>query len=277
MRLRIDCAYDGAEFSGWATQPGRRTVQGTLEAALATALRVPDGAGDRGRPHRRRRARARPGGARRRRSRGGRRLRGPLDRAAAAGPRPARGRDPAARPARTTGGRGARGVRRPLLRGLAALRLPHRRRPGAGRPARARPRADLGAPARPRRDERGVRAAGRACTTSPPSASGGRGRPPSARCSTSTGGATSRLVVGSVRADAFCHNMVRALVGCLLAVGEGGQPAGWPAEVMAGRRRDQGVTRGARPRPHAGGGRLPRRRRARRPGRARPSPTRGDR
>jgi len=42
VRLRIDCAYDGAEFSGWATQPGRRTVQGTLEAALATALRVPE-------------------------------------------------------------------------------------------------------------------------------------------------------------------------------------------------------------------------------------------
>ena len=42
MRLRIDCAYDGAEFSGWATQPGRRTVQGTLEAALATALREPE-------------------------------------------------------------------------------------------------------------------------------------------------------------------------------------------------------------------------------------------
>jgi tRNA pseudouridine38-40 synthase len=49
------------------------------------------------------------------------------------------------------------------------------------------------------------------------------------------------LVVGTVRADAFCHNMVRALVGCLLAVGEGRRPVGWPAEVMAGRRRDQGV------------------------------------
>ncbi|HEY0642434.1 MAG TPA: tRNA pseudouridine(38-40) synthase TruA, partial [Nocardioides sp.] len=41
MRLRIDCAYDGTDFSGWATQRGLRTVQGTLEAALATALRVP--------------------------------------------------------------------------------------------------------------------------------------------------------------------------------------------------------------------------------------------
>lgn len=41
MRLRIDLAYDGTDFSGWATQPRLRTVQGTLEAALATTLRVP--------------------------------------------------------------------------------------------------------------------------------------------------------------------------------------------------------------------------------------------
>ena len=36
MRLRIDLAYDGTEFNGWATQPGLRTVQGSLEEALAT-------------------------------------------------------------------------------------------------------------------------------------------------------------------------------------------------------------------------------------------------
>ena len=42
MRLRIDCAYDGTDFSGWAAQPGRRTVQGELEQALATALRLPE-------------------------------------------------------------------------------------------------------------------------------------------------------------------------------------------------------------------------------------------
>ena len=35
--------------------------------------------------------------------------------------------------------------------------------------------------------------------------------------------------------------MVRALVGSLIAVGEGRQPTTWPAEVMAGRRRDAGV------------------------------------
>ena len=50
------------------------------------------------------------------------------------------------------------------------------------------------------------------------------------------GVATARIV-----ADAFCHNMVRALVGCLLAVGEGRKPPDWPAEVLAGRRRDAGV------------------------------------
>lgn len=37
-RLRLDIAYDGAAFSGWARQPGLRTVQGALEAALATVF-----------------------------------------------------------------------------------------------------------------------------------------------------------------------------------------------------------------------------------------------
>jgi len=40
VRLRIDLAYDGTEFHGWAAQPGLRTVQGTLEEALATVLRT---------------------------------------------------------------------------------------------------------------------------------------------------------------------------------------------------------------------------------------------
>lgn len=38
MRLRLDIAYDGAAFSGWARQPGLRTVQGALETALATVF-----------------------------------------------------------------------------------------------------------------------------------------------------------------------------------------------------------------------------------------------
>ncbi len=39
VRLRLDLAYDGTAFSGWAKQPGLRTVQGELEAALHTVFR----------------------------------------------------------------------------------------------------------------------------------------------------------------------------------------------------------------------------------------------
>jgi tRNA pseudouridine38-40 synthase len=35
-RIRLDIAYDGGAFLGWAKQPGLRTVQGELESALAT-------------------------------------------------------------------------------------------------------------------------------------------------------------------------------------------------------------------------------------------------
>src|SRR2546426_12735194 len=34
MRLRLDIEYDGTGFSGWAAQPGFRTVEGTLREAL---------------------------------------------------------------------------------------------------------------------------------------------------------------------------------------------------------------------------------------------------
>ncbi len=37
--LRLDIEYDGSGFRGWARQPGLRTVQGELEAALAQILR----------------------------------------------------------------------------------------------------------------------------------------------------------------------------------------------------------------------------------------------
>ncbi|MER6171235.1 tRNA pseudouridine(38-40) synthase TruA [Streptosporangium sp. NPDC001681] len=42
VRLRLDLAYDGTDFSGWAKQPGRRTVQGEIEEALGRILRLPE-------------------------------------------------------------------------------------------------------------------------------------------------------------------------------------------------------------------------------------------
>jgi tRNA pseudouridine38-40 synthase len=39
--VRLDIEYDGTRFCGWARQPGLRTVQDELEAALGTALREP--------------------------------------------------------------------------------------------------------------------------------------------------------------------------------------------------------------------------------------------
>ena len=50
------------------------------------------------------------------------------------------------------------------------------------------------------------------------------------------------FVVADVVADAFCHSMVRALVGAVLPVGEGRRQVGWPLEVLTGGVRDPGVT-----------------------------------
>ena len=39
--FRLTIAYQGTPFAGWAAQPGRRTVQGELEAALERILGEP--------------------------------------------------------------------------------------------------------------------------------------------------------------------------------------------------------------------------------------------
>jgi tRNA pseudouridine38-40 synthase len=41
LRVRLDLSYDGGPFSGWALQPGLRTVQGVLEEALHLLVRRP--------------------------------------------------------------------------------------------------------------------------------------------------------------------------------------------------------------------------------------------
>jgi len=49
------------------------------------------------------------------------------------------------------------------------------------------------------------------------------------------------VALATAAADAFCHNMVRALVGAMLAVGDGRRPTAWPAEVLAAGARDPAV------------------------------------
>ena len=39
--MRLDIEYDGSGFSGWASQPEQRTVQGELETAIAAILHQP--------------------------------------------------------------------------------------------------------------------------------------------------------------------------------------------------------------------------------------------
>jgi tRNA pseudouridine38-40 synthase len=51
----------------------------------------------------------------------------------------------------------------------------------------------------------------------------------------------SGVAEATVIADAFCHSMVRALVGALLKVGEGARPPSWPAQVLTARVRDSAV------------------------------------
>ena len=52
---------------------------------------------------------------------------------------------------------------------------------------------------------------------------------------------TDGVLVGTVRADAFCHSMVRALVGVLMPVGRGEREASFAAEVLRGGIRDSRV------------------------------------
>jgi tRNA pseudouridine38-40 synthase len=241
VRLRIDCAYDGADFSGWAAQPGLRTVQGTLEAALATALRVPEvrvtvaGRTDAGVHARGQVAHldVEPGVVT---ASAGRSSDPPLDALARRVDgilppdlRVRRVREaPPGFDARFSAAwrryayrvADTQGLADPLVRGFVL---------SWGRPLDVGAMNEASGPLLGLRDF-------------------------AAFCKQREGATTVRtlldlswrrddagLVVGDVRADAFCHNMVRALVGSLLAVGEGRKPVGWPAEVMAGRRRDAGV------------------------------------
>lgn len=52
---------------------------------------------------------------------------------------------------------------------------------------------------------------------------------------------SSGVLVLEVQADAFCHSMVRSLVGALLPVGDGRRSIDWPVEVLHERQRHSAV------------------------------------
>jgi tRNA pseudouridine38-40 synthase len=234
VRIRIDLSYDGTGFSGWAAQPGRRTVEGVLSETLGHVLRLPAA------------VRLTVAG----RTDTGVHARGQVAQA------------DVPEPAWTTYGpvllRRLSRALPPDIRVRAAARAPagfDARFSALWRryayricddPARADPlrRHDTLWNQRPL-DLGAMNQAAALLLGEHDFA---------AFCRKREGATTVRalrrlewqrhadgVAVGCVVADAFCHNMVRALVGALLPVGEGSQPASWPSLVLTAAVRDPRV------------------------------------
>jgi tRNA pseudouridine38-40 synthase len=238
VRLRIDLAYDGGAFHGWAVQPELRTVQGDLEAALATVLRM-----------------AEPSTVCAGRTDTGVHARGQVvhldvaEEAVAA----AAGRfdgDALAAVARRLNGVLSADLR--VRRVLAApvgfdarfsplwRRYAYRVTDGVADPLTRGHVLDWPRPL----DLDAMNEASALLLGLHDFA---------AFCKQREGATTVRtlldlawvrdgdLLTGTVRADAFCHHMVRSLVGCLLAIGEGRRPVAWAGQVLAAAVRDPAV------------------------------------
>jgi tRNA pseudouridine38-40 synthase len=233
VRVRVGLAYDGAGFSGWARQPGRRTVQSVVEDGLATVLRVPVGLTVAGRTDAGVHATGQvahgdvPAGAW---SAVGatvvRRLAGVLPgdvRVTGVEPAPA-GFD--ARFSALFRRYAYRVTDAPWgadpLRRHDTLAWPRRLELAALREAAAGllGEHDFAAYCRRRDGATTVRTLRRLDWT--------RG--------------ADGVLVATVEADAFCHSMVRSLVGALLAVGEGRRRPEWPAGLLASPRRSSAVS-----------------------------------
>ena len=231
-RLRLDLAYDGTDFAGWARQPGLRTVQGALEDALAQVLRLPE----------------LPSVTCAGRTDAGVHARGQVAHV-----------DLPGEPDLATLARSLRGVLPPdiALRDLgvapagfdarfSALSRHYRYRlcddPRAWDPLLRREVV-----AHPRTlDIEAMNTAGQALVGEHDFA---------ALCKPREGGSTVRRILDlawtrddggfaqmTIGADAFCHSLVRSVVGVLVPVGDGRKPTEWPAEVVAARARDPHVT-----------------------------------
>jgi tRNA pseudouridine38-40 synthase len=238
VRIRIDLAYDGGGFRGWARQPGLRTVQATVEAALATVLRVPEvrvvvaGRTDTGVHARGQvlhvdlddgvleasagRAGGSPYGALVRRLNG---VLPPDVRAHAAAPAPEGFDARFSATWRRYAYRVCDGPADPLTRGFVVA-WPQRVEVGLLNEAAARLLGlrDFASFCRQREGATTIRT-----------------------LQEFSWAREADVVTATVRADAFCHSMVRSLVGCLLPVGDGRRPVGWVEEVARAARRDPAV------------------------------------
>jgi len=234
LRLRFDVTYDGTDFAGWAEQPGLRTVQGTVETAIATVLRLPE-------------TRLTVAG----RTDAGVHARGQVCHA-----------DVASGALDRLGGvdRLAQRLGRLLPEDVRVLRVSAA---PAGFDARfsalfrryAYRVSDDQAAADPlyrRHVLTWPRPVDEALMNTAAEQLAGE-HDFAAFCKRREGATTIRSLhelvwerqadrlTCRVVADAFCHRMVRSLVGCLIAVGEGKRPVGWPAEVLAAQVRHPGV------------------------------------
>ena len=254
-RIRLDLAYDGTFFSGWAAQPGLRTVEGVLTSALVTVLREPVRLTVAGRTDAGVHAAAQvvhfdasteawaalPG-------RSDRlpeaalltRLAGVLAREAQASlPRTPRG-------AGDVVVTGARSVPEAFDARFGALsrRYTYRIADAAAPRDPARRATVLWLP--DRLDVRAMEASAEPLLGEHDFLSYCKPRQGATTIRTlrtltwrrAAGGPDVGLVVLTVVADAFCHSMVRSLVGAGLAVGQGRKPVTWPGELLAARTRD---------------------------------------
>ena len=242
MRIRIDLAYDGTDFSGWAAQPGLRTVEGEVSAALGIILRTEP-------------VRLTVGG----RTDAGVHARGSvahadIDPTSWAGLPGRSGRPPHEAAVTRLAGvlpddivvRAVTSVSDDFDARFSALQRRYTYRI-CDRPATLDPlrRRDTVLHKKPL-DAEAMDEAARGLTGLHDFAAFCKKREGATTVRTLLGYSWTRgangILTGTVMADAFCHSMVRALVGSVVPVGEGLYAAGWPAEILAAGVRDPRVT-----------------------------------